>query len=194
MVSVSPTTRLSDVLSRETDSTATVAGVTVTIQVAILPPSAVVAVITAEPAATALTVPSSSTVATEVLLLDQVTALSSAFSGITAAIRVVFSPTFKLSSVLSKETDSTWTTASSKTTSIGVNCWNTFLLIVRVLVLLNTNSLHEISFTVSVYPFMRVTGGREIQKILQSFTSEEVPNSIAGSYLIVHEGLSTSCP
>jgi hypothetical protein len=52
--------------------TATAGGLTVTVQFAVNPPSAVVTVITAVPADTAYTVPPD-TVATPVLLLDQLT-------------------------------------------------------------------------------------------------------------------------
>jgi len=62
-------------------------GVTVTIQLADrLLPSVVVAVIVAVSTATAVTIPFSSTVATEVLLLDQVTALLAASVGMIVAV------------------------------------------------------------------------------------------------------------
>ena len=55
-----------------TPVTATVAAVTVTVQVEVYPPSAVVAVMVAVPAATAVTTPPD-TVATAELLVDHVT-------------------------------------------------------------------------------------------------------------------------
>ena len=65
---------------------------TVTVQVAVFVPSAVVTVMTAVPGATAVTTPFS-TVATLGLLLVQVTVLSVALSGATVAVRVSVSPT-----------------------------------------------------------------------------------------------------
>ena len=64
-------------------------GVTVTAQVSFLPPSAVVAVMVAVPAATPLTLPFSSTVATDVSLLLHVTFLLVASEGATLAVSVV---------------------------------------------------------------------------------------------------------
>jgi hypothetical protein len=66
--------------------------VTVTEQVAVLPPSTVVTVIVAEPAATALTVPLL-TVATPVLLESHATFLFDALPGETVATRVAEPPT-----------------------------------------------------------------------------------------------------
>ena len=57
----------------ETLVTCTVALLTVTVHVAVLPPSSVRTVIVAEPAAFAVTTPLDETVATEVLFDDQVT-------------------------------------------------------------------------------------------------------------------------
>ena len=90
-VCVSPTVIDKDVLSRLTPVTAT--GVTVTAQVACRPPSTVVTVIVAVPSFLAVTTPELETVATEVLLDDQVTDLSVAFEGDTVAVSVPVSPT-----------------------------------------------------------------------------------------------------
>ena len=59
---------------------------TVTVQVAVLPPSVVVTVIVAVPAFFAETTPSEDTVATVVLLDVQLTVLSEAFDGFTVAV------------------------------------------------------------------------------------------------------------
>ena len=56
--------------------------------VAFLPPSVVMTVIVADPAAFAVTTPDEETVATDVLLDDQVTDLSVALEGVTVAVRV----------------------------------------------------------------------------------------------------------
>lgn len=58
-----------------------------------MPPSVVVTVIVAVPAAFAVTTPEEDTVATEVLLEDQVTDLSVAFDGVTVAVKLCVSPT-----------------------------------------------------------------------------------------------------
>jgi len=89
-VSVLPTITLADDLFRVTPVTATTALLTVTVQVAVLPPS-VAAVITAVPAATAVTTPPD-TVATAVLLLLHVTFLFVALEGVIVAIRVSVPP------------------------------------------------------------------------------------------------------
>ena len=68
--------------------------VTVTAHCAVLLPSAVVTVIVAVPAATAVTMPSE-TVAFVASLDDHVTALFVALSGATVAVRVSVSPTFR---------------------------------------------------------------------------------------------------
>ena len=65
-----------------------VGSVTVTVQVAVFPPSLVLTVIVAVPEALAVTKPEEETVATEVLLEDQVTDLSVAFEGVIVAARV----------------------------------------------------------------------------------------------------------
>lgn len=66
---------------------------TVTEQVAFLPPSLVVTVIVADPADLAVTTPEEDTVATDVLLDDHVTDLSVALDGVTVAVSVWVSPT-----------------------------------------------------------------------------------------------------
>ena len=90
------------VLSRETPVTGTV---TVTVQVAVLSPT--LAVMVAVPLPTAVTLPLASTVATEVLELDQVTLLSVAFSGSTVATSVEVPPTCNVIVDLSKEIEET---------------------------------------------------------------------------------------
>ena len=87
-VCVSPTVIESDVLLRLTPVTATFCAWTVTEHVAVLPPSFVVTEIVVEPAALAVTTPEDDTVATDVLLEDQVTDLSVAFEGVTVAVSV----------------------------------------------------------------------------------------------------------
>ena len=77
-----------DVLFRLTPVTDTLAAVTVTVHVAVLPPSFVLTVIVAVPAALAVTTPEEDTVATDVLLEVQVTDLSVAFEGLIVAVRV----------------------------------------------------------------------------------------------------------
>ena len=79
----SSTVRSSSVSSRVMPVTSTV---TFTVQVAVLPPA--VAVIFASPLPTAVTLPSSSTVATFSLLVSQNRVLSEAYSGPTSAVRV----------------------------------------------------------------------------------------------------------
>ena len=91
-VAVLPSSNERDVRSRETPVTDTIAAVTVTAQVAFFEPSWVVQVMVAEPAALAVTTPLVLTVATEVLLDDQVTDLFVAFDGLTVAVRVAVLP------------------------------------------------------------------------------------------------------
>jgi hypothetical protein len=92
-VSVFPSVKVKDVLFRLTPVTETAFSLTVTEQVAFLPPSLVVTVIVAVPAALAVTKPAEDTVATVVLLEDQVTDLSVALEGVTVADSVWVSPT-----------------------------------------------------------------------------------------------------
>ena len=75
-------------MSKLTPVTETVLALTVTIHVAVFPPSLVFTVIIAVPAAFAVTTPEDDTVATDVLLDDQVTDLSVAFEGVIVAVRV----------------------------------------------------------------------------------------------------------
>ena len=103
-VSLLPTVRVSALLFRVTFCTGTTAGLTVTSQVSVLPPSCVVTVIVAVPTPIAVTSPFSSTVATPVLLLSQVTFLLLALSGFTVAVRVSLPPTVRESTVLSRVT------------------------------------------------------------------------------------------
>ena len=79
-VSVPPTVRAVDALFRATPVTGTVASLTVTVQLAVKPPSWVVAVIVAVPTAMAVTTPLL-TVATPVSLLDHDTFLFVASAG-----------------------------------------------------------------------------------------------------------------
>ena len=87
-VAVFPSSKDKDVLSRETPVTEIVAFLTVTEQVAFFEPSAVVHVMVAEPAVLAVTVPSDATVATEVLLDDQETAVFVALLGEMVAVNL----------------------------------------------------------------------------------------------------------
>jgi hypothetical protein len=77
---------------------------TVTAQVAVLPPSTVVTVMIAVPAATALTRPELETVATLALLADQVTARFVALTGKMLAVRRSVLPVEIWSVVLSRAT------------------------------------------------------------------------------------------
>ena len=89
---------------RSSETPVTLGADTFTLQVALKPPSAVVAVMVAEPAFTALTTPVSLTVATEVSLLDHVTSRFVASAGETVAVRVRLSPTLRDASLRSRET------------------------------------------------------------------------------------------
>ena len=106
-VCVSPTVMDMDVLLRLTPVTETLAAVTVTVQVAVLPPSLVLTVIAVVPAVLAVTTPEEDTVATEVLLEDQATDLSVAFEGVIVAVRVCVSPSVIVRDVLSRLTPET---------------------------------------------------------------------------------------
>ena len=108
-VSVSPSVRVSSVLSRVTSVTPTALAFTVTLQVAVFPPSSVVTVTTASPAFTAVTLPAPSTVATSVLSELHATFLLSALSGFTVAVSVSASPSVRVSSVTSRVTPVTFT-------------------------------------------------------------------------------------
>ena len=112
-VSVSPSVKVNVVLSRVTPVTATSGALTVTVQVAFLPPSFVVTVIVAEPAFFAVMTPVEDTVATVVLFDDQVTDLSVASDGETVATRVWVSPTSIVREVLFRLTPVTGITMSS---------------------------------------------------------------------------------
>ena len=106
---MSPTVRVAEVLFSVTPVTATVAALTVTVQVAFLFPSAVVTVMVAVPAATAVTLPFESTFATLVLLELQLTFLLVAFSGFTVAVKVSVLPTVSSVAVLFRATPGTAT-------------------------------------------------------------------------------------
>ena len=77
---------------KSTASNWTTEVLTVTAQVAVLPPSLVVTVIVAVPAFTPVTTPSEETVATPVLDEVQATVLSVAVDGLTVAVRVAVLP------------------------------------------------------------------------------------------------------
>ena len=111
-VCVSPTVMDRDVLFRETPVTGTVAAWTFTVQVAVFPPSFVVTVIVAVPAAWPVTTPEEETVATDLLLDDQVTDLLVAFEGVIVAVRVCMSPIVIVNEVLSSVTPVTDTVAA----------------------------------------------------------------------------------
>ena len=89
-------------------------GSTITSQKAVFPPSIVVTAIKAIPSLTALTFPSSSTVAIALSSLLHVTSLTVALSGVTVAIRVCVSPTFKVIDSLLRLTPVTATSRSQE--------------------------------------------------------------------------------
>ena len=101
MVFPSPIVSLEE--ARSTPVTLMVGTLTVTLHVALCPPSAVVAVIVAVPTETALTTPPS-TVATLELLVVHTTVLSVALLGDTVALSVRLSPTSMAAEVLSRAT------------------------------------------------------------------------------------------
>jgi hypothetical protein len=101
-----PGERLTALVLRLTPLTGTSVALTLTAQAAVLPPSSVVTVIVAVPAATALTTPSV-TVAIEGALVSQVTLLFVALAGVKMATRVWLPPTARLIEVLLKETEAT---------------------------------------------------------------------------------------
>ena len=103
-VSVSPTVMERDVLFKLTPVTETVGVWTVTEHVAVFPPSFVVTVMVAVPAALAVTTPEDDTVATDVLLDDHVTDLFVALEGVTVAVKVQDSPSFRDKVVMFKLT------------------------------------------------------------------------------------------
>ena len=91
-VIVSPSNSVAEDLSNETPATF---AITVTLQVAVLPPSSVVTVIVVVPAFTAVTLPFD-TVATDVLLLFQETFLLVALLGLIVAVNERLSPSYKV--------------------------------------------------------------------------------------------------
>ena len=104
-----------EVGSRVMPVTGTSLALTVTVQVADLPPA--LAVMVVEPTATAVTVPLF-TVATEVFELDQVTVFSVAFAGLTVAVRLAVSPTVRVTEVWLRATEETDTMLTGS--SLGV--------------------------------------------------------------------------
>ena len=103
-VSVSPTVRLADDLFSETPVTGTLSSVTLTVQVAVLPPSAVVTVMVTVPAETELILPLDDTVAILVLPLRHVTFWFVALEGTIIEVRVSVSSTRMLVDDLLRET------------------------------------------------------------------------------------------
>jgi hypothetical protein len=97
-VALSPILTDSVVLLRLTLVTAI--GVTVTLHIAVFPPSTVVAVIVAVPTAFPVTTPLELTVTIDVLPLDHVTALFAAFAGATVALSAATAPMLTDSVVL----------------------------------------------------------------------------------------------
>ena len=90
-VSSSPSVRVADDLSRVTPVTGYTLALTVTSQVAVLPPSSVFTVIVALPAFNAVTLPSTTDTIDKLLLL-QITVLFSASLGEIVATKVAVSP------------------------------------------------------------------------------------------------------
>ena len=109
---VSPSVKVSKVLSSITLVTCTIGAFTVTVQVAVLPASVVVTVIVAVPAFFAVTTPSEDTVATVMLFDDQVTDLLEAFDGFTVAVSAWVSPSVRVRDVLSSVTPVTGMTGA----------------------------------------------------------------------------------
>ena len=105
-VRVSPSVSVAVVLSNDTPVTGYTFALTVTEQVAVLLPSSVVTVIVAVPAFNAVTLPLE-TVATEVLLLFQLTFLLVALLGLIVAVRVNSSPSVISQDALSRVTSVT---------------------------------------------------------------------------------------
>ena len=101
-------------------SNAGVSFVTVTLQVAVKPPSSVLAVIVAVPSATAVTTPLS-TVATLSSELLHVTVATVALDGTTAAVNVPVVPSFNSNVSGPTETPVTGTTSTLSSSSQAVN-------------------------------------------------------------------------
>ena len=99
-VSFAPILSVRAVLLSVTPVTATEVSLTVTLQVAVLPPSSVVTVMVASPTFTAVTLPLASTVAISGLSDFHVTFWLVASSGRTVAVRVSLPPTRRLVSLL----------------------------------------------------------------------------------------------
>lgn len=94
IVSDSPSTRVNSVLERVMEVTAIILGATETAHVAVKPPSSDFAVIVVDPGESAETLPLL-TLATDPLLLDQMTALLSASLGEMVAVKSAVSPSIK---------------------------------------------------------------------------------------------------
>ncbi len=103
-VSSSPSISDIEVLLRDTLVTGIFTLVTVTLQVAVLPPSSVVTVIVALPSECAVTLPLASTLAALGLSLLQVSPCSVASSGLIVALSVSSSPSTSDIEVLLRDT------------------------------------------------------------------------------------------
>ena len=112
-VASSPSTSSRVFLSTDIPETFIGRGSTVTSQAAVLLPSVVMTVIVADPALTAVTLPSPSTVATSVLEEDQLMDGLVALDGETVAESVSLSPSIKVTVVLLIDTLSTGTIVGS---------------------------------------------------------------------------------
>ena len=106
---VSPSVNVNEVLSRLTPVTEIVFAFTVTVHVDVFDPSFILTVIVVVPAAFAVITPEDETVATDVLLDDQVTPFSEAFEGRTDAVNVCVSPSVNVNTEGLIDTDSTAT-------------------------------------------------------------------------------------
>ncbi len=113
----SPSVSSREVLSSVTSLTVTVFFATLTLQVAVFPPSSVVTVMVASPALRAVTFPLSSTDAMPVLSDFHVTFLLVALSGLTVAVRFSEEPSVRVNSVLSSDTSVTLTVFSLTVTA-----------------------------------------------------------------------------
>jgi hypothetical protein len=128
--------------------------VTVTLHVAVLPPSAVVTVMAAEPPPTAVTVATrpvpAVTVATPVLLLDHETALFAASAGAMVAVSEPVLPAMRLMVVWLRATPVTWTGTVTAHAAV--------LLPSAVVTVITAGSvLPETAVTVAVRPVPAVT-------------------------------------
>ena len=129
-VAVSPLLRVRAVLFKLMLVTATVTAATVTVQVTVFPPAS--AVIFAEPAAMAVTLPLLSTVTTLASLLLHVTVLSVALLGLTVAVSVSVAPGVRVSEILFKRSPVTATVALETVTVQVADLFPAFAVIVAV--------------------------------------------------------------